>query len=70
MLRTTVPEAAIDEHGDLEAREEHVRLAAEVRNGVPVDPVAQPHSVENGTKGQFGCGVLLPAGQHPALRLG
>ncbi len=66
MLRTTVPEAAVDEHCHLYSREDDVRLPTEARQWAPVHEVAEPPSVELSAQRQLWSGVLPGQAAHLA----
>ena len=70
MLGATVPEAPIDEDGDPQPREGHVRHAARLLQDLIVDPVAQASSVKLSSQCDFGISSLLPNLRHAATDLG
>jgi hypothetical protein len=59
-----VPEAPVDEDGDLGTREDDVGPPGEVRQRAPVDAVAQPAPVEEVSERQVGSGVASGEGAH------
>ncbi len=71
VVGTPVPEAAVNEHGDSCARENDVGLAAQVGEGLHVDPVPHAHRMELPTDGKLWSGVLAALRAHASLyRLG
>jgi hypothetical protein len=57
VLRTTVPEAAVEEDGDPGASENEVGPAADVWDWGLIDAIAQPKGVNGGPEAAFGLGV-------------
>lgn len=64
MLRTTVPEAAVDEHCHLHSRKDDVRLPTEAGQWAPVHEVAESPSVELSAQRQLWPGVLPGQAAH------
>src|SRR5690554_4927531 len=70
MLGATVPEAPINEDGDLQTRKCHICHAARFLQNLIVDPVAQTSSVKVSSQGDLGISPLLPNLRHAATGLG
>lgn len=66
VLWTAMPEAAINEDGDLSTRERHVGHAPRLLQHFIVDPIAQTESVHLPPQGNFRASPLLPDLRHPA----
>lgn len=64
VLGAAVPEAAVDEHGDLEACEDDVGPAAQIGERTDVDPVTQPMGVQQAPHGHFRLRIARPIGLH------
>ena len=64
VLGAAVPEAAVDEHRDLEACEDDVGPAAQVGKGAGVDPITQPMGVQQTPHGHFRLRIARPIGLH------
>ncbi len=65
MLRTSVPEATVDEDGYACAREQKVRATAHPRDRALVDSVAQTTTPELAPQCQLGPGVASRLTGHP-----
>lgn len=64
MVGTAVPEAPVDEHGDLTARERDVGSAARHTWERPLDPVAEASSIKFSPEGNFRCRVTTCLMRH------
>ena len=62
--RAPVPEAAVDEHEELRAREHDVGFASQTLDRGEVDAVAEASSVEFAAQGEFGAGIAASIGSH------
>src|SRR4051812_1227298 len=57
VLRTAVPEAAIDEDGDLGGGKDNVGAPPRQSRNCLIDAEAQPATVKLGAESEFGCGI-------------
>ncbi len=67
MYRTTVPKAAIDEHGDPGLREHYVGPPSPPGDRTGVDPVAKAEPMKLGPQLHLWCGVTLPRSFHAPM---
>jgi hypothetical protein len=65
VLRTRVPEAAVDHYGHPSWPEDDVSGSPQSRNGLSINSVAEPESMELGSKSQFGRCSMIPLQAHP-----
>jgi hypothetical protein len=66
VLRAHVPEAPVDENGDLRRPEDDVRPPAHARDNGPLDAVAKAGRVQGTTQGHLRPGVPSSLLLHPA----
>lgn len=59
-----MPEAAVDEHCNLDLSEHDVCRAPELGQGASGHPIAEPGSVEEGTDQQFGFSLAALVAKH------
>jgi hypothetical protein len=64
-----VPEAAIEEHGDLRSPENEIGPTSPVRLRATVHQVAKTQPVNGGSEGQLPCGIAPRLPLHPATNL-
>lgn len=69
MIRTPMPEAAIDEYGDTLTEKDQVRSTAKAGQRCSVDAIAESPSVNQGPKGKLWSGALASLRKHSASRL-
>jgi hypothetical protein len=63
-----VPEAAVNEDGNLCSRKHDVGFTTQVGKRAPMNEVTNPLLVENSSERHFGCCVLPGQGAHPPGR--
>ncbi len=66
--RTLMPETPVDENGNPETRERHIRSGSRPRNRV-VDPVSISACMKHATDSQLWLGISLSLTLHPLTRL-
>jgi len=64
MFGATMPEAAVDEYGDLRWPEHYVGRSANFREGSRRDAVSQAFTVDKGTDPEFRIGVATAIADH------
>jgi len=68
MIRTAMPETAVDEHSDPRPPEDNIRAAPNSGDRRVIDPVPKSTAMEELPESQFGRSVTLPCRFHPLPR--